>query len=123
MTETISSLKKLNLYLQQHYNYTLEVLSFLSTLVVENSFSQVRGQVWYPNYYEFVCAMRRAKLEIIKRNSPDYLFPAKKRRLGKKYGNQETVQYSIKDAELTTQTLRKKEHQEIYAKNAGIVTK
>ncbi len=51
--ETVNSLEQMVNYLQQHFNYSLTITSILSTFVVENFFSQVRANVFFPNYYKF----------------------------------------------------------------------
>ncbi len=119
METTVRSLQRLHEHLQQQYHFTLQAPSILSTLVVENFFSQVRRKIRYPNYYEFCYLMRRARNEIIKQNASDYLFPARKARVGKKYNNQEGVEFSIDDIEYVTRKFRKAKCKEIYEKNAG----
>lgn len=66
MQVTLQSLKQLHSYLQDKHKYRIELTSILSTLVVENFFSQIRSKVRYPNLYEFCFVMRRAMNEIIK---------------------------------------------------------
>jgi hypothetical protein len=120
--ETLTSLRNLHTYLQTKYKYSLTTLSILSTLAVENFFSQVRCKVRYPNLYEFACVFRRIQNEIIKRNATDYLFPVRKERVGKKYNNQEGIEYSVDDIEYLTRKDKTAEKHALYTSNAGIVT-
>ncbi len=118
MEVTVKSLQQLHNYLQK-YNYTLQAPSILSTLVVENFFSQIRRKIRYPNYYEYCYLMRRARNEIIKQNAKDYLFPVRQARVGKKYNNQEGVEFSVDDIEYVSRKNKKGKYKEIQGKNTG----
>lgn len=120
LKESIDSLTQLNTYLQQKYKYTISITSILSTLVVENFFSQVRAKVRFPNLQEFAVIFHRALNEITKMHATDYHFPIKKPEW-KKYNIQHAVSYSINDIKL----INKKVHAEIVKRkrvmNAGII--
>lgn len=119
MEESIASLQHFHQYLFQKYNYTLEHTSILSTLVVENFFSQIRSKIRYPNLYEFAYTMRRAKHEIIKQNSKDYILKMRQQRW-KKYNNQQSVEFSMADIEFVDSAKRQRKCKAIYEMNAGM---
>jgi hypothetical protein len=74
LKKSISSLQGLHQYLQYKYHYTLLFTFILSTLVVENFFSQIQCKIHYPSFIEFAYTIQRAKYEFIKNNATDYLF-------------------------------------------------
>ena len=101
------------------YNYIPTTTSILSILVVENFFFQICSKVRYPNLREFACTMQRAKNKIIKKGAPDYLLKMKCERLGKKYNNQEGIEYSIEDVEYLDKQKRREQIKSIYSTNSG----
>lgn len=60
----------------------------LSTLIVENYFSQIRRKVKYPTLYDFCWVSQKA-------------YPQST--LNKKYNNQEGIEFSLDDIELISQ--------------------
>jgi hypothetical protein len=114
LEESISSLQGLHQYLQHKYHYTLSFTFILSTLVVENFFSQIRCKIHYPSLVEFAYTMRRAKHEFIKSNATDYLFLMQAEQIGKKYNSQENVELQVSDIEFNNKNKRKQDIKIIY---------
>jgi len=65
--------------------FSLKEFVKLSTLIVENFFSKIRGKIQHPNLWQFACTYASGWREMIKKFATDCPYNIRKDNIGKKY--------------------------------------
>jgi hypothetical protein len=93
---TLESLQKFCEFYKSKTGLTVDNISFLTTLMVENFFSIIRSKIRYPNYWQYVCLYRSAHNELLKKLVGDARgYSLRDSDIGKKYNLVEGLKLDI----------------------------